>query len=283
MFSAHHTTHRGVKLHYRQAGQGPAVMLIMGLGMPGTLWDELAAQLVDQGCRVILPDNRGVGRSQTPTTPWTMRDMGDDAAHILRDAGLDDASAPQGPGAVVCGVSMGGMVAQNLATRHPELVRGLVLCNTTCGLPHGQLIPPKALLALLQLALAPRSAGDQAQRRAHALLGHPDRAHEFEAFLARTTNHLRITPTPWRGMLFQLLAALSHNTGDALPALRQPTLVLVGQADALIPPKNSQILAQRIPGAQLRPIPDAGHILPHERPDAIRQAVLELALHPSAP
>lgn len=265
MFTSHYTSNQGVKLHYQRAGQGPAVMLVMGLGMPGSLWEGLAQRLVEDGLEVIIPDNRGTGRSQTPRSPWPMTAMGDDAAKVLDHAGISRA--------IVCGVSLGGMISQNLAVRHPHKVRGLVLCNTTCGLPYGKFLSPVALSKLLRLAIAPKAAGPDL---AHEVLGHPERRAEFDLFIQRVMRHRGQTPTTIAGMIGQLLAGLSHSTGADLPSLRMPTHVIGAAGDALIPNENSKILAERIPNAKLSIIPRTGHILPHEEPDVLEEAILEL-------
>lgn len=265
MFTSHYTSNEGIKLHYRRAGEGPAVMLLMGLGMPGTLWDALATSLVDHGLTVILPDNRGTGLTQTPSAPWSMASMGDDAAKVLDHAGIDRA--------IVCGVSMGGMIAQQLTIRHPHKVRGLILCNTTCGMPHGKFLSPQAIFNLLRLALTPKQAGLDL---AHKVLGHPSRRQEFEAFIHRVLKHRANTPTTPQAMLGQLLAAATHNTGDALTSVFVPAHIIAADSDALIPNENSRILASRIPNAKLSIIPRTGHILPNEEPDVLKEAIINM-------
>ena len=244
---------------------GPPILLIMGLSQPGGMWELVRERLLAHDLCLVIPDNRGVGHSEAPDKPWSMRHMAQDMAAVLQDVG-------RGP-ALVCGVSMGGMVAQRTALDHPDLVSGLVLCNTTCGLPHGKFHSAEALKLLVGMALFPSKATPE---MALKLLAHPDSAPHMQAFTARAAAVRARAPVSPKGVLFQMLASVTHNTGARLHQLQVPTLVLAADADFLMPNVNSEILARRIPGAQLRTIPRTGHILPHERPDALEQAILDV-------
>lgn len=244
---------------------GTPILLIMGLSQPGGMWELVRDRLLSHDLCLVIPDNRGVGHSDAPDTPWTMKHMAQDMAAVLTDVGRGKA--------LVCGVSMGGMVAQRTALDHPDLVSGLVLCNTTCGLPHGKFHTPQALKLLISMALFPARATPE---MALKLLAHKDSAPHMEAFTTRAALVRAKAPVAPKGVLFQMLASLSHNTGARLHTLRIPTLVLAADEDFLIPNVNSEILAQRIPGSQLRIVSRTGHILPHERPDAVEGAILDV-------
>jgi 3-oxoadipate enol-lactonase len=115
-----------VKLHWEDTGgAGPPVLLIMGLGMNATSWWRTVPVLTDAGLRVIAFDNRGVGRSERTTGPYTVAQMADDAVSVLDDAGVERAQ--------VYAISLGGMIAQEVAVRHPDRVMALVLGATTAG------------------------------------------------------------------------------------------------------------------------------------------------------
>ena len=117
----------GVDLYYERAGTGPPVLLVMGLGMNATGWWRTIPVLA-RGFTVLSFDNRGVGRSGRPPGPYSMAQMAGDAVAVLDAAGVQAAH--------VYGVSLGGMIAQEIALRHPERVLGLVLAATTPGGSH---------------------------------------------------------------------------------------------------------------------------------------------------
>ncbi len=117
---------RRAKLHLEDSGgDGPPVLLIMGLGMNATGWWRTVPVLAEAGLRVISFDNRGVGRSDRMPGPYTVAEMADDAVAVLDEAGLDRAH--------VYGISLGGMIAQEVALRHRRRVDALVLGATTAG------------------------------------------------------------------------------------------------------------------------------------------------------
>ena len=116
--------HSGAKLYWEEHGAGDPLLLIMGLGASLEAWDRIAPALAKK-YRTILFDNRGVGRSDVPPGPYSLETMADDAAAVLDAADV--------PSAHVMGISMGGMIAQELALRHPRRVRKLILGCTSCG------------------------------------------------------------------------------------------------------------------------------------------------------
>jgi len=131
------TASRGCRIHYRALGEGPAVVLVQGLGLSSRFWFDVPESLATDPTRkrrVLAVDNRGTGLSERPRGVWSMATMADDLAAVLDDAGEKDA--------IVVGISMGGMIAQHFALRHPTRARGLVLFATTPGFLFGAL--PKA-------------------------------------------------------------------------------------------------------------------------------------------
>jgi 3-oxoadipate enol-lactonase len=235
-------------LHWESTGHGEPVLLIMGLGMNATGWWRTVPVLAER-FRVIAFDNRGVGRSGRPPGPYTVEELADDAAGVLRAAGEDSAH--------VYGISLGGMIAQELALRHPTHVRSLVLGATTPGgtraVPadedvrafvqlRGQMTAEHAVWASVPINYAPetrRTGGDRIAEDIEQRLRFP------------------VEPEPY---LAQLAAAQGHDADDRLGAIDVPTLVVHGEEDVLIPPQNSRLLVERIPGADLRLYEDAAHL-----------------------
>ena len=254
------------------------LLLIMGLGMQLTAWHQgLVQKMLDQGFRVIRFDNRDVGLSQNfdglgapnlalaalqrlarwpVRSAYSLSDMADDAAGVLTALGLKSAH--------VCGASMGGMIAQQLALNHPERVRSLTLMMTDSGargLPRPTLKVSAALLA------RPADPYDQDSLVDHyyrlfRLIGSPAYPGP-EAWLRQVcADAVRRSNRP-QGFARQLMA-IAADTGRAvqLGRIKRPTLVLHGLADPLIPVAAAHDLAARIPGAQLELIEGMGHDLP---------------------
>jgi 3-oxoadipate enol-lactonase len=246
-----------VSLHYESTGAGAAVLLVMGLGMNATGWWRTVPVLCAAGLRVLTFDNRGVGRSDRPAGPYTTAVMADDAAAVL------DAAAVQC--AHVYGISLGGMIAQEIALRHPDRVARLVLGATTPGgdgaLPadgetlaffhrRREMRAEEAVWASVPYNYSTRTRsehGDRIAQDIHQRLRYP------------------VEPDPYAA---QLAAALGHDAYDRLHQIRAPALVVHGQEDVMVPPANGRLLAKLIPDARLLELPGAAHLYPTDDPNA---------------
>ena len=270
----------GIAIEVEDLGKptGEPLLLIMGLGMQLTAWHRgLVQQMLDQGFRVIRFDNRDVGLSQNfdglgvpnlalaalqrlarwpVRSAYSLSDMADDAAGVLTALGLKSAH--------VCGASMGGMIAQQLALNHPERVRSLTLMMTDSGargLPRPTLKVSAALLARPADPYDLDSLVDH-YYRLFRLIGSPAYPGP-EAWLRQVcADAVRRSNRP-QGFARQLMA-IAADTGRAaqLGRIKLPTLVLHGLADPLIPVAAAHDLAARILGAQLELIEGMGHDLP---------------------
>ncbi|ALG10144.1 alpha/beta fold hydrolase [Kibdelosporangium phytohabitans] len=268
----------GVRICYETIGDpgGRPLLLVMGLGGPMIWWDdELCELLADRGFRVIRFDNRDCGRSQSMTgqaslvgsllgswtgarvgqpPPYTLADMADDAAGLLDHLGIDAAH--------VTGVSLGGMIAQTLAIRHPARVTSLVSVMSTTGgrrvgWPH-----PRVLPSLLGRAPRGRQAYEEAVLATFKLIGSPgfDFDEERMRVRARRTYDRGINRA---GTLRQLVAITSAaDRAPRLRGLRVPALVIHGKADPLVHVSGGTATARAIPGAELILVPGMGHDLP---------------------
>lgn len=254
----------GAKIHYRRDGsRGRAVVMVQGLGLSGRFWFDLPSRVAARGSRVIWPDNRGTGRSDAIRRPITMGTLADDVAAVMDDAGIDRAT--------LVGVSMGGMISQHVALRHPERVDGLVLMATTPGLPHGRLPSADMLGTLARLPFA-RGKRGHGELLAKVLLP-PEQQTSFREVFARWPDAFAADPQRLESFFLQLGAIATHSTGARLGSLKVPTVVMTGAEDALVPPANSRILAEKIPGAALEVLQGVGHALPMQRPDAVERAL----------
>jgi len=256
----------GVALSYELRGSGPLVVLVQGLGLSGRLWLGLPGGLVKDGFRVLVPDTRGSGLSDVSPPPYTMEMLAADVAALIRACG--------GQSALVVGISLGGMIAQHVALHYPELVGGMVLAATSCGVTYGRLSSPSALAQLIRAVLAPGRLGDL-----HTLLAHPASLAANPRLFERWDQMLSdpaARPARRAGLIGQLAAAAAHDTGARLSEIRCPVEVLTGDSDRIIPPVNSEILVARLPSARLTVVPKAGHAFPLEHPGVLPAAIRRL-------
>ncbi|MCL6581250.1 MAG: alpha/beta hydrolase [Firmicutes bacterium] len=265
-----------LEMYYEATGIGRPLVMIMGLGANAGWWGSGVIQALSRDFRVIVFDNRDAGRTRGPARLYSIRDMAEDTVGLMDALGLEKAC--------VLGLSMGGMIAQELALGHPERVERLVLGCTTPGLKRG--VPPAPGVMRL-LAVESRGPG---LRQAFALA----RATLATSWLL---THLYALPRLWRMALFhptspegylrQLQAIAEFDASDRLPALRVPTLVLHGTLDVLLPPENGRLLAELIPGARLVLFKGAAHGLNLERPwqfvRAVREFLLDAGSQPTLP
>jgi pimeloyl-ACP methyl ester carboxylesterase len=261
---------RGARIHYSEhgtRGRGPAVVLIQGLGLSSRFWFDVPELLANdaRGPRFVLAvDNRGTGRSDKPRRLWTMGTMADDIVAVLDHAGVESA--------FIVGISMGGMIAQHVALRHPERVRGLVLLATTSGFLLGALPEPTALRLLLSI---PFGGPDAAKNLTRLLLPESKWGQAKEIF-RDWPDAMRDDPTAPRTFAAHFFAASTHLVTPRLRDIRCPAVVVAGAHDALVPLRNAEVLAKGIPGAELEVLAESGHAVFADDRDLIRRMVVRL-------
>jgi len=220
----------------------------MGWGGDHTAW-AFQVPALSAEFDVIAIDNRGSGQSDVPDTRYTVAGMADDVVGLMDQLGV--------PKAHICGASMGGMVAQELALRHPEPVLTLQLHCTTASVDgYGRLV--------IDNFLRVKARGD-AEEFAHFSLPwllsrktFTERPDFVETWIQRALEYP--FSTSLTGLSRQGEAIRGHDTRDRLAFLRFPTLITTGTADILVPPSASEDLHALIPGSELARIPDAGHM-----------------------
>lgn len=252
----------GLQLRYRVAGDGPPLLLIQGIGASLELWQPLLDNL--PGFTTIGFDHPGVGSSGTPARPVGMRDFARVAAKLLAHLEYERAD--------VLGFSFGGMVAQELARRHPESVRRLVLVSTSCGwgsVPWGSARGAPAAMSAVVSHRCPSSA----VRLVAAVLCSRAASRTFAHVRSQAT--LRPIPPALRGYYAQLFAASSWSSISWARKLDFPALVLCGSDDLITPIVHSRALSRQLPNAELIEVANGGHLLLVESPGAVAPHVLE--------
>ena len=268
-------------LYYEEHGSGDPLLLVMGLAADSTAW---MFQLPDfaKHYRTIIFDNRGVGRSAKPPGPYTIHQMADDSAGLLDALGIAQAH--------VVGVSMGGMIAQELALRHPQRVRGLVL---GCTYPEPDAdIERQREFSVTQLGGKISASGEMQidvsaldpmtffQHLLPAVFNQEFIDNELPKLIQMFAGSLQYGFS-LEAILGQVAAVMSHKATDRLHQIKSPTLVITGDADRLVPPANSDILARNIPGAQLVKVPGGSHGFNFETPAIFNGEVLKFLASPA--
>jgi pimeloyl-ACP methyl ester carboxylesterase len=253
----------GARLAVIVAGTGRPLLLVHGFPLDRAMWRHQL--LAWEGWMCIAPDLRGAGGSDVPSGDYTMSRYADDLVTVL--------DAVEAPGAVCCGLSMGGYVLFELLRRHPERVLGLILCDT-----KSEADTPEAKQGRDELAGLARGEGMSAvaTRLLPKLVGGSTRrAHGAVEDEVRQM----VLRSPVTGVVGALAAM--RDRAEATPWLseiRVPSLVVGGAEDELTPPAVMRSMADRIPGARYVEIAGAGHVAPLERPEAVNAAVAEFLL-----
>jgi pimeloyl-ACP methyl ester carboxylesterase len=268
----------GIEIEYDSFGSpsGRPLLLVMGLGGQLIMWDEgFCEALAERGHWVVRFDNRDVGLStkfgaagvpnvmelmlqsaagKTPAVPYTLDDMADDVAGLLDALALETAH--------VCGVSMGGMIAQTVAIRHGGRLRSLTSIMSSTGNPSVPPAQPEAMAVLMTPPPADRAGSLDAAVRTWRTIGSPGFPFDEQKIRERAGRLYDRAFYP-EGVARQLAAIVAH--GSRVERLREvdaPTLVIHGAADPLVPLEGGRDTARAIPGAELLVIEGMGHDLP---------------------
>ena len=253
----------GINLFYETHGTGEPLLLIYGLAGRGNNW-KFQIEALSSRFQIITFDNRGVGETDQPEEAFSLADIADDAAELLDHLGIASAN--------VFGISMGGMIAQELALRHPGRVRKLALGCTHPGIKHCLPSPGWVTEIFKSLPGKPR---EQVVRECTPINYSPftqeHRSELIESLVPLFVDNRQRA----HGYAGQLNAIWSFNAFDRLSQLAMPTLVMTGTDDVLVVPGNSKIIAERIPNARLIEFPEAGHLFFIEKADDVNQELLE--------
>jgi pimeloyl-ACP methyl ester carboxylesterase len=251
-----------VELWVERRGEGPDVLLVAGLGDPAEAWQPQLDGLADR-YRVTAVDNRGVGRTPLSDGPLSAATMADDAAALLH--------ALEVPSAHVAGFSMGSAIAQELALRHPELVRSLVLVSTYAradALFRSQLNFWRWLPEV--------APSERAFFKAFFTWVYTPRAHAEGLVDLFVEEAMAFSPQQSiEAFQAQVDVCLEHETADRLAEITAPALVLAGEFDVILPPRFGQAVAAAIPNARFEVLPEQAHQPFQEIPDEFNARVDE--------
>jgi 3-oxoadipate enol-lactonase len=259
-----------IELSYERGGSGPPLLAIMGMSGTALHWGEPFLEALRESFEVIVYDHRGIGDSTRLEGELTISGLAKDAHGLLEALEIDSAH--------VLGISMGGMIAQELALAHPESVRTLTLGCTYCGGEGSSHAAPEILQRLFEAI----NSGDRerAIRTGWEINVSAAKAADDDAyavFLEIAQRRAVAVPV----VMAQAQAVLAHDTHDRLAGLRMPTLVIHGTEDQMLPVQNGRMIASLIPGAQLEILDGVGHLFFWERPERSAELIRTLAAVPA--
>ncbi len=252
----------GVRIAYEVEGTGDPLVLIRGYANSGALWyDQIPA--LSEEFKVIVPDNRGTGKSDKPSAGYTIGDMASDIAGIIRREGFESAH--------LVGISMGGMIALQAALDTPQVVKSLVLGCSTCAGRKGFTRDPD--VHELFKTLPEASDEENARRSVPALFSQgtiKDRPEVVERYLRVSLENR----PPYSTFALQMDAILKFDVCSRLKEIDKPVLILHGERDRLIEPETAGYLAAQIPAAKVEMVPNLGHLFFMEEPSSFNEPVI---------
>jgi len=255
-----------IELSYERAGSGPPLLMIMGMSGTALSWGEPFLDSLREDFETIVYDHRGVGKSSRMEEPFTIVQLAADALGLLDALEVDSAH--------VLGISMGGMVAQELALAHPERIQTLTLGCTYCGGEGSVLTSPEVAQRLGEERMSgDRERAIRASWEANVSATFAANADAYATFFATANERAVALPV----IMAQTLAIAGHDTNARLAALEIPTLVVHGTEDQILPVENAHLIASRIPGARLEIFDGVGHLFFREEPDRSAELVRDHA------
>jgi len=255
----------GPSLNYVRRGEGEPMLLIQGMSGNHLSWGEPFLTELERDFDLVAYDHRGVGNSSRVTDPFTIVDLAQDAAALLDALGWETAH--------IVGISMGGMVAQELALRHPQRIRTLTLGATYSGGEGSALASSEVFSKLAEAMMSgDRERAIATSYEVNVSPGYGADKSAYATFYEMAT----ALPTPVPVIMLQAQSVQAHDTLDRLGEIRAPTLVIHGTADEMLPYSNALLLASRIPDAKLEALEDVGHMFWWEQPERSAAAIREL-------
>ena len=257
----------GAELHYLRAGEGEPLLLIQGMSATHLAWGRPFLDGLERSFDTVVFDNRAMGLSGRAKLPFTIADLAADTAGLLDALELESAHA--------VGISMGGMIAQELALAQPERIRTLTIGASYCGGPEATLMAPEDL----QMLGAAFASGDPDQVfRAMWEINLSPGFREDDSRYAAFTEMAAALSSPQPVIMQQMQACAIHDTHERLGRIDLPTLVIHGDADRLLGYSNGRQITAAIPGSRLETLAGVGHMFWWAQPQRSAELIRAHAL-----
>ncbi len=257
-----------LNMYYEVYGEGFPLVMIMGLGANTNWWDPFLIEEFSKHFKVVIFDNRGAGRTDKPEVEYTIKMLADDTVGLMDHLGIKRAH--------ILGVSMGGMIAQELALNYPERVEKLVLCVTSPG--GGVAVPPKPEAMTVFTMDRSKMTDDEIARETIKVLYPEEYIREHPEVIEASIERVSKYPIPPGAFMRQVNAIMNFNAYDRLESINKPTLVVSGGKDILVPPENGKLIAEKIPNAKLVIFEDSGHGLITQERERFARLVIDFLL-----
>jgi 3-oxoadipate enol-lactonase len=261
----------GREFHYERGGSGEPLLLIQGMSGTHVAWGWPFREALEECFDVVAFDNRGIGLSGPVEGPFSIVEMAEDTAGLLEELGLESAH--------VVGISMGGMIAQELALAEPERLRSLTLGCTYCGGPGSQLMPQENLEKLAAGMMS--GDRDKAIRASYEVNLSPAFRADEDAYAAFHEMAISV-PARKATIELQVQAIFGHDTSGRLGGISTPTLILHGTEDGVLPFPNGEQISSLMTGARFERLEKVGHMFWWEQPQRSAELIREHALAASS-
>ncbi len=252
----------GFNLYYEIHGEGFPLLMILGLSENVYWWDPPLIEELSKSFKVIVFDNRDVGRSDKTEGELTCKMMADDIVGLMDALDINRAH--------ILGHSMGGYISQELVLNYPERVERLILCSSGCGGSKAPLINPKTLRFLMKLSRREHTRKLVEEGVPHMFSD--DIIKNNPEYIDKKIDDILIIPTGPDVFKRQIA---SFNSYRRLKNIKVPTLILHGKKDIILPPGNAEIFAEKISGAKLIYFENSAHMIFMEEPVKFAEIVLE--------
>jgi len=254
-----------INMYYEIHGDGFPLVMIHGFAANLDWWPPYLIDEVSKNFKTLFFDNRGAGRTDKPDIEYSIKGMADDTLGLMDALKIERAH--------VLGISMGGLIAQELVLNYPERVEKLVLCSTTCGGAKAIPIPPEAM----QIVIRDREGLPQEEiiQNWIPILFSEDFIKNNPEFIEDFIRRALIAPIPPYSAKRQLLGSSSSRLARRLKNVNTPTLVIHGKKDIIFTPQNAEILAKLIPEAKASIFDNIGHLIFSEGPEIVVKTLLD--------
>ena len=256
---------RDIEIYYELRGEGFPLVMIMGLSGNIDWWDPPLLRELSKDYKLLIFDNRGAGRTDKPEDNYSIRMFADDTIGLMDALGIERAH--------ILGISMGGMIAQELVLNYPEKVEKLVLCSTHCG--GTESVPPSPQILSILMGDREELTPEQIVQGTLPLLFTEEYINNNPEIMKQILQNILKAPIPTDSFGRQIGAIMNFDVCGKINKITCPTLIMHGLKDILVPPENCKILASKILGAKLVTFENTAHALFSEETDIVTNTLLK--------